>query len=49
STFSDAFSALVNLGYRPGEAEKALKKARENLDESPPLENLLKEALRLLA
>lgn len=47
--YSDAFSALLNLGYRAGEAEKALKKARERLDESPPLESLLKEALRLLA
>lgn len=47
--FSDAFSALLNLGYRPGEAEKALKKARTKLEESPPLEDLLKEALRLLA
>ncbi len=47
--YTDAFSALLNLGYRAGEAEKALKKAQERLDESPPLENLLKEALRFLA
>lgn len=49
SAHSDAFSALMNLGYRAAEAEKALKKAEERLDESPSLEILLKEALRLLA
>lgn len=49
SAYSDAFSALLNLGYRATEAEKALKKAQERLEDSPPLENLLKEALRLLA
>lgn len=47
--FSDACSALVNLGYRPGEAQKAIAKARESLEEAPALETLLKEALRLLA
>ncbi len=47
--YSDAFSALVNLGYRAAEAEKALRKAQERLDENPPLEKLLKESLRILA
>jgi Holliday junction DNA helicase RuvA len=46
---SDAFSALVNLGYRPAEAEKAVRAAQEHLGENPPLETLLKESLRLLA
>jgi len=49
STYSDAFSALLNLGYRPVEAEKALKRATQSLGEAPPLEGLLKEALRVLA
>jgi holliday junction DNA helicase RuvA len=47
--YSDAFSALLNLGYRPAEAEKALGKARQHLGEDPPIEGLLKQALRLLA
>lgn len=48
--FADAFSALLNLGYRPAEAQKALKKARSAIDsDQPPLETLLKEALRVLA
>jgi holliday junction DNA helicase RuvA len=49
SAYSDAFSALLNLGYRPAEADKALKQAQQNTDENPPLEKLLKEALRILA
>ncbi len=47
--FSDAFSALVNLGYRPAEAEKAVRAAQHHLGEEPPLETLLKESLRILA
>lgn len=48
STFPDAFSALVNLGYRPAEAEKALKQARQGLGENPSIEVLLKGALKAL-
>ena len=47
--YADAFSALVNLGYRPAEAEKAVRTAQQHLGEDPPLEMLLKESLRLLA
>ena len=47
--YSDAYSALLNLGYRAAETEKALKRAEQNLGGSPSLENLLKEALRVLA
>ncbi|MGV8074765.1 MAG: Holliday junction branch migration protein RuvA [Syntrophobacteraceae bacterium] len=47
--YSDALSALLNLGYRPAEAEKALRRAQEKLGENPPLELFLKEALRLVA
>lgn len=49
NVYTDAFSALTNLGYRPVEAEKALKKAKQTLGEEPPLEMILKEALRALA
>ncbi|SPF43054.1 Holliday junction ATP-dependent DNA helicase RuvA [Syntrophobacter sp. SbD1] len=49
NTFPDAFSALVNLGYRPAEAEKALKRMRETLGENPPLTDLLKGALKALS
>jgi Holliday junction DNA helicase RuvA len=49
NAFSDAFSALVNLGYRPPEAEKALARAKVSLGEDPSLENLLKHALKTLA
>jgi holliday junction DNA helicase RuvA len=47
--FADACSALLNLGYRGIEAEKALRKAGASLGDQPSLESLLKEALRLLA
>ena len=47
--YHDAFSALVNLGYRPAEAEKAVRAAQQHLGEDPPLERLLKESLRFLA
>jgi Holliday junction DNA helicase RuvA len=47
--YADAFSALVNLGYRPVEAEKAIRGAQQHLGEEPPLERLLKESLRILA
>jgi holliday junction DNA helicase RuvA len=47
--YADALSALVNLGYRPAEAEKAVGAAQRRLEADPPLETLLKESLRLLA
>ncbi|MHC1725825.1 MAG: Holliday junction branch migration protein RuvA [Syntrophobacteraceae bacterium] len=49
SAFPDALSALINLGYRPAEAEKALKRAQDSLGENPSLEELLKGALKGLA
>ncbi|MDR3556374.1 MAG: Holliday junction branch migration protein RuvA [Syntrophobacteraceae bacterium] len=48
NSFPDAFSALVNLGYRPVEAEKALKLARQDLGENPSIEALLRGALKAL-
>ncbi len=50
--YADAYSALLNLGYRPAEASKALQKARASvasITEKPSLEQLLREALRILA
>ncbi|MDR3570550.1 MAG: Holliday junction branch migration protein RuvA [Syntrophobacteraceae bacterium] len=47
-TFPDAFSALLNLGYRSTEAEKALKLAQQGLGENPSIEDLLRGALRAL-
>lgn len=43
----DVISALINLGYKPGQAEDAVKKARER---TPGLmvEGLLREALSIL-
>ena len=49
NAWSDAFSALSNLGYRPPEAERALRKAVQLLGQDAPIEKLLKEALRVLA
>jgi Holliday junction DNA helicase RuvA len=47
-TLPDAFSALLNLGYRSAEAEKALKLARQGLGENPSIEELLRGALKAL-
>ena len=43
---ASAESALVNLGYARGHAEQAVRRALEALPDSPPLEALIKEALR---
>jgi Holliday junction DNA helicase RuvA len=42
----EAASALVNLGYPRGHAERAVAHAREELDEAAPLEDLIRAALR---
>jgi holliday junction DNA helicase RuvA len=44
---AQAESALVNLGYPRAHAEKAVQRALSALDESPGLESLIKEALRV--
>jgi Holliday junction resolvasome RuvABC DNA-binding subunit len=46
--FDDALSALLNLGYPAKSAKRAAEKAL-NSAERFSLENLIKEALRLLA
>ena len=42
-------SALVNLGYRPAAAERTAEMVRRNLGATAPLEDQLREALRLIA
>ncbi len=42
-------SALVNLGYPRGQAEKAVLVALEQLDAAPAIEDLIREALRAAA
>lgn len=42
-------SALVNLGYRPVAAERTAETVRRNLGAAAPLEDQLREALRLIA
>jgi Holliday junction DNA helicase RuvA len=45
----DVISALLNLGYRQNEAEKAVRAARAKQDGGLTLEALLKDALQALA
>ena len=42
-------SALVNLGYRPAAAERTAETVRRNLGPAAPLEDQLREALRLIS
>ena len=45
----DALSALLNLGYKKGMAQRAIENARQRLEGEITLESLLKESLRALA
>ena len=45
----DALSALLNLGYKKGVAQRAIENARHRLEGEITIESLLKEALRALA
>jgi holliday junction DNA helicase RuvA len=49
SPYGDAFSALLNLGYRPAEVEKTLKRVEAAHGDTLALPDLLKKALSLLA
>jgi Holliday junction DNA helicase RuvA len=44
----DVISALMNLGYRQGPAEAAVRNARGSIDGEPELSELLRAALKLL-
>ncbi|OGW22381.1 MAG: Holliday junction DNA helicase RuvA [Nitrospinae bacterium RIFCSPLOWO2_12_FULL_47_7] len=45
----DALSALINLGYKKSEAEKALKNVRGQTEGDLPIEHLIKESLKFLS
>jgi Holliday junction DNA helicase RuvA len=45
----DALSALLNLGYKKGVAQRAVENAKHRLEGEITLESLLKESLRELA
>jgi Holliday junction DNA helicase RuvA len=45
----DVISALLNLGYKRAEADKAVRAVQARYDGEAELETLLKEALRVLA
>ena len=49
AVMNDAVSALVNLGYKKGVAQRAIDGARQRLEGDINLESLLKESLRALA
>ena len=49
AVMTDAVSALVNLGYKKGVAQRAIDGARQRLEGEINLESLLKESLRALA
>ena len=49
AVMNDAVSALVNLGYKKGVAQRAIDGARQRLEGEINLESLLKESLRTLA
>ena len=44
--FSDALGALVNLGYHPLQAQKAVKQVLANAEKEPDLASLITSALR---
>lgn len=46
---SDAVAALINLGYRPGEAQGAVAEAARKLDDAAPVETLIRAGLKELA
>lgn len=46
SLSQDAINALMTLGYKPAEADKAVRRALEKLGEDATLESVIKSALR---
>lgn len=46
---ADAVAALVNLGYRPSEAQGAVAEAARRLDDAAPVEALIRAGLKELA
>ncbi len=46
NTVSDAISALINLGYSPLQAQKAIKTALEGFEKEPEIGSLISTALK---
>jgi holliday junction DNA helicase RuvA len=46
SSSSDATNALINLGYKPQDAQKAISKILSDRKEEPPLAELISLALK---
>lgn len=49
TTFDDALSALVNLGYRPQDAKGALQQVKKMKPDSMVLKDLIRDSLKELA
>ena len=49
STFDDALSALINLGYRPQDAKGALQQVKKMKPDSLVLKDLIRDTLKELA
>jgi len=49
TTFDDALSALVNLGYRPQDAKGALQQVKKMKSDSMVLKDLIRDSLKELA
>lgn len=47
--YDDAFSALVNLGYRPQDVKDALKRVGKTVDSQAGLKEIIREGLKELA
>jgi Holliday junction DNA helicase RuvA len=47
--FGDALSALVNLGYRAGDAKEALARLKKTAPPKPSLKELIRDALKELS
>ncbi len=47
--FDDALSALLNLGYKRGDVEKTLEAIRRRDEETPDVENIIRESLKVMA
>lgn len=46
SPYADAVRALISLGFKPADADKAIRSARQKLGENAATEDLVKSALR---
>ncbi len=47
--FRDVVSALLNLGYKPSDAEKAVRKIRGEIETEPSFEDAFRRAIQILS